>query len=201
MLSVRSLSCVRGENRLFTNVNFSVNAGQWLHVRGQNGVGKTSLLRILVGLTAPAAGEILWNEQSISANRHEFNQNLLYQGHYACTKDELTALENIKFSTRLDGVALDHTSAQKILHRLGLQGREDLPVRYLSAGQKRRVGMARLLARPAKLWVLDEPLTALDTVAIEILTGLLSEHVAGGGIVVLTSHQSVPLAAGRVLDL
>ena len=201
MLSARGLSCIRGERRLFSNVDLVVNDGEWVHVKGQNGVGKTSLLRILVGLAQPDQGEIFWNNQPISTSKAQYHDNLLYQGHYACIKDELSALENLKFAAALDGVVLDPVQAALTLRRFGLRGREDLAVRHLSAGQKRRVGMARLLSRPAKLWVLDEPFTALDTAAVDMLSEILSEHVRDGGMVVLTSHQPVPMAGGLVLEL
>lgn len=201
MLSARGLSCTRGERRLFSDVDFVVNPGEWVHVRGQNGVGKTSLLRILVGLAHPETGQVFWDDAPITACRPVYHQHLLYQGHHACIKDELTALENLRLAAGLDGVDLDEDSAMRTLRRFGLRGREELPVRSLSAGQKRRVGMARLLSRKATLWILDEPFTALDTAAVDMLAGVLAEHVAAGGMVVLTSHQPVPMDNGRVLEL
>jgi heme exporter protein A len=201
MLVARGLSCIRGERRLFSDVDFAVNPGEWLYVRGQNGVGKTSLLRILVGLAHSETGQVLWGNEPISACRALYHAHLLYQGHHACIKDELTAIENLRFSAGLDGVMLDEDRAMRTLRRFGLRGREELPVRSLSAGQKRRVGMARLLSRDATLWVLDEPFTALDTAAVDLLAGILSEHVAKGGMVVLTSHQPVPMDNGKVLEL
>ena len=201
MLSARGLSCIRGERRLFSEVDLVVNPGEWVHVRGQNGVGKTSLLRILVGLATAESGQIYWNDAPISACRDLYHENLLYQGHYACIKDELTAIENLRLAAGLDGARLDEDRAMRTLWRFGLRGREELAVRNLSAGQQRRVGMARLLSRKATLWVLDEPFTALDTAAVDMLAGVLGEHVAQGGMVVLTSHQPVPMDKGRVLDL
>ena len=201
MLSARGLSCIRGERRLFSEVDLVVNPGEWVHVRGQNGVGKTSLLRILVGLASPESGQIYWDDAPISACRDLYHEHLLYQGHYACIKDDLTAIENLRLAAGLDGVTLDEDRAMRTLGRFGLRGREELAVRNLSAGQKRRVGMARLLSRKATLWVLDEPFTALDTAAVDMLAGVLGEHVAQGGMVVLTSHQPVPMDKGRVLDL
>ncbi|MCC7226218.1 MAG: cytochrome c biogenesis heme-transporting ATPase CcmA [Burkholderiaceae bacterium] len=201
MLVARGLSCIRGERRLFSGVDFAVNPGEWVYVRGQNGVGKTSLLRILVGLAHAETGQVFWDNEPIGACRSLYHKHLLYQGHHACIKDELTALENLRLSAGLDGVELDEDRAMRTLRRFGLRGREELPVRSLSAGQKRRVGMARLLSRSATLWVLDEPFTALDTAAVDMLAGVLSEHVAEGGMVVLTSHQPVPMDHGKVLEL
>ena len=201
MLVARGLSCIRGERRLFSGVDFAVNPGEWVYVRGQNGVGKTSLLRILVGLAHAETGQVFWDNEPIGACRSRYHKHLLYQGHHACIKDELTALENLRLSAGLDGFELDEDRAMRTLRRFGLRGREELPVRSLSAGQKRRVGMARLLSRSATLWVLDEPFTALDTAAVDMLAGVLLEHVAEGGMVVLTSHQPVPMDHGKVLEL
>ena len=158
-------------------------------------------MRILVGLASPESGQICWNDTPIGACRDLYHAQLLYQGHYACIKDELTAIENLRLAAGLDGASLDEDRAMRTLWRFGLRGREERAVRNLSAGQKRRVGMARLLSREATLWVLDEPFTALDTAAVDMLAGVLKEHVAGGGMVVLTSHQPVPMDNGRVLDL
>lgn len=201
MLVARGLSCIRGERRLFSGVDFAVDPGEWVYVRGQNGVGKTSLLRILVGLAHAETGQVFWDNEPIGACRSRYHKHLLYQGHHACIKDELTAIENLRLSAGLDGFELDEDRAMRTLRRFGLRGREELPVRSLSAGQKRRVGMARLLSRAATLWVLDEPFTALDTAAVDMLAGVLSEHVAEGGMVVLTSHQPVPMDNGKVLEL
>lgn len=199
MLSATNLSCVRGDRSLFTGVGFEVGPGEWLHVRGANGCGKTSLLRLLAGLSKPAQGEIRWRGQP--ANDDAYRGDLLFLGHHAAVKEDLTALENLQLASSLDGEALPREEAIAALRRFGLQGREDLPVRFLSAGQKRRVLLARLVARKAKLWVLDEPFTALDTRAVEFLGTLIGEHLAAGGTAVVTSHQAIPIAGGKGLDL
>ena len=204
MLTVHELACARGDKRLFSKLDFSVNAGEWLHIRGQNGAGKTSLLRLLAGLSVPAEGEIRWNGVSITDSESNYRENLLYFGHHGALKEDLTALENLAFASAIDGIAW-HESAEDIalraLYRLGLKGREDLPVRVLSAGQKRRVMLARLLTRKSALWVLDEPFTALDVGAVELLSTLITEHIANGGMAVLTSHQTMPIPGGRVVQL
>jgi heme exporter protein A len=201
MLRGIKLSCVRGERTLFTDVDLAVDAGEWLHVRGANGTGKTSLLRLLAGLSEPAAGQILWDGESISKDSQEYRRNLLFLGHHAAVKEELTGAENLAFSSELDGNGIGEVELLSALRRFGLKGREDLPVRYLSAGQKRRVLLARLVTRRAKLWVLDEPFTALDTKAVDMLGTLVGEHLADGGMAVITSHQAVPVAGGKVVEL
>lgn len=201
MLSAHGLTCVRGERRLFAKLDLTVEAGEWLHVRGENGAGKTSLLRLLAGLSQPAEGEIRWCGVSIRHPDAQYRENLLFFGHHGALKEDLTALENLAFAAAMDGVDLAESSALSALFRFGLKGREELPVRVLSAGQKRRVMLARLVTRKAKLWVLDEPFTALDVKAVELLSTLISEHVAAGGMAVLTSHQTMPIPGGRVVQL
>lgn len=201
MLSASNLSCTRGERSLFAGVDVTVEPGEWLHVRGANGCGKTSLLRLLAGLSQPAQGEIRWDGKAVSDDPQAFRADLLFLGHHAAVKEELTALENLQFACELDGAQLPRAEAIEALRRFGLQGREDLPVRFLSAGQKRRVLLARLVTRKARLWILDEPFTALDTRAVQLLATLIGEHVGGGGMAVVTSHQQIPIDGGKGLDL
>lgn len=201
MLTASALSCVRGERRLFSGLDLAVGPGEWLHVQGENGAGKTSLLRILAGLSPAAEGEIRWHGEPIKALAEDYRRHLLFLGHHGAVKEELTPLENLTLAAQLDGTVLDETEALTALARFGLRGREDLPVRFLSAGQKRRVLLARLAVRKATLWILDEPFTALDVKAVEMLSGLIVEHVTGGGIAILTSHQSIPLPNGKVLKI
>ncbi|MCK9387032.1 MAG: cytochrome c biogenesis heme-transporting ATPase CcmA [Sulfuritalea sp.] len=199
MLNVSDLACSRGERRLFANVGFSLAPGEWLHVQGENGAGKTSLMRLLVGLSPADAGTILWrNEPTPSA---EFRRDMIYLGHHAAVKEDLTPLENLRLAAALDGIELDEHASMAALIRLGLRGREELPVRVLSAGQKRRVLLARLLTRPAVLWVLDEAFNALDVSAVKLLGELIGEHLAVGGMAVLTSHQPLPVPGGKALML
>ena len=199
MLTAHSLTCVRGTRPLFSGLDFSVGPGSWAHVRGPNGAGKTSLLRLLAGLAQPEEGEVRWNGRKIGSE--DYRRDLMYLGHRAAVKDDLTALENLQFSAAMDGFQLSREDAEEALVRFGLAGREDLPVRFLSAGQKRRALLAQTVARPAKLWILDEPFTALDVKAVDFLSNLVADHVKAGGIVVMTSHQAIPLAPGQVVDL
>ena len=200
-LEALALTCVRGEKQLFADLSFQVKSGECLHVRGQNGVGKTSLLRLLTGISKPESGDVLWNRQSICSEPQTYHRDLLFLGHRDALKEELTALENLKMYAAIDDVALSDENAISALHRFGLRGREHLPVHCLSAGQKRRVLMARLLTRQARLWILDEPFNALDIHAVAELETLITDHLILGGIVILTSHQSMSLVNLKVLDL
>jgi heme exporter protein A len=201
ILSVSSLSCVRGERRLFSSVAFDLAPGDWLHIQGENGSGKTTLMRALVGLSPPAEGEIRWRGEAIHKRGEDYRREILYLGHHGAVKEDLTPLENLKLAAALDGRTLDDSAALAALHRFGLKGREELPVRVLSAGQKRRVLLARLVTRNAALWVLDEPFTALDVKAVDMLSALIAEHLQGGGLAILTSHQAMPMPSGKTIKL
>jgi len=201
VLQARALSCVRGERSLFSDLDLQVHAGECLHVRGENGVGKTSLLRLLTGLSKPESGEILWKQQAIHVESAQYHRDLLFLGHRDALKDDLTALENIQMYAAIDDVFLSQEQALSSLWRFGLRGREYLPVSCLSAGQKRRVLMARMATRQAKLWILDEPFNALDVNAIHALQDLITEHLGRGGLAVLTSHQNIDIPNMKVLEL
>ncbi|MEO5696086.1 MAG: cytochrome c biogenesis heme-transporting ATPase CcmA [Burkholderiaceae bacterium] len=201
MLTAIDLSCSRGERTLFDGLRLAVGPGDWLHVTGENGVGKTTLLRTLAGLAPADAGEISWQGTPVADQPEAFHRALLYLGHHAALKDELTPLENLELGLALDGLPVGRVEAMSALETVGLQDREDLPVRHLSAGQKRRVLLARLLLRPAPLWVLDEPFNALDGSAVELLGVLLQAHLDRGGMAVLTSHQAVPIGNGGIVAL
>lgn len=200
-LEAQALNCARGERTLFSGLNLEVNAGECLHVRGENGVGKTSLLRLLSGLSKSEFGTIHWGKQPISSDIKAYHRELLFLGHRDALKEELTALENLQMYAAIDDVQLPLEVTIAALVRFGLRGREYLPVHCLSAGQKRRVLMARMLIRGARLWILDEPFNALDVHASAELEGLIEGHLAVGGMVILTSHQPVDLPGLRELDL
>jgi heme exporter protein A len=203
MLRVTNLSCSRGNKPLFADVSFELKAGQALHLEGDNGVGKTSLLRIVCGLSPADAGEVCWHDKTIQQNATAFRSSLFYLGHGLSLKEELTALENLMSDAAVSGRTLSQQQALVALARMGLRGREHLPLRVMSQGQKRRTALARLLASQAPLWVLDEPFVALDVKAVDGLRGLLAEHVSNGGMVLFTSHQPVALtrASGTSVDV
>jgi len=197
MLRVSKLSCSRGHKPLFADVSFQLQAGQALHLKGDNGVGKTSLLRIVCGLSPADAGEVCWHDATIQQNAAAFRASLFYLGHGLSLKEELTALENLMSDAAVSGRSLSEPQAMVALARMGLRGREHLPLRVMSQGQKRRTALARLLASQAPLWVLDEPFVALDVKAVDGLRGILAEHVAQGGMVLFTSHQPVTLTSAN----
>ncbi|MDR0673434.1 MAG: cytochrome c biogenesis heme-transporting ATPase CcmA [Zoogloeaceae bacterium] len=203
MLSVLNLECLRGERRLFRNIGFALAAGELLFLEGKNGAGKTTLLRMLCGLTPPNAGEIRWQGEAIRRLGGDFYGQLCYLGHQNAIKEDLTPLENLCASTRLADEPIDEGAALAALEQVGLTGREDLPCRYLSQGQKRRVALARLARERRPLWILDEPFVALDAQAVAWLSGVIGAHLARGGLTVMTTHQAVeiPAASTRRLRL
>jgi heme exporter protein A len=189
MLEVSNLACSRGDHPLFTDLSFALEAGELLQVQGENGKGKTSLLRTLCGFMQPVAGEIRWRGENIEELDEDYYAELLYLGHHNAIKDELNALENLQISAGLAGIELREKEAVAALRRMGLKGREHLPVKVLSQGQRRRAALARMLVSDAPLWVLDEPLTALDVGAVGLIQELLGEHLARDGMVIFTTHQ------------
>ncbi len=201
MLAAEQLACVRGERRLFADVGFRLDGGELLYLQGRNGAGKTSLLRMLIGLLPPEAGQILWRGQDIHEQIDEYRTELCYLGHHNAIKEELTPLENLLLSARLADEDLSDDDALDALEQVGLAGREDLACKYLSQGQKRRVALARLVKERRALWVLDEPFVALDVAAVAWLAGIISAHLQRGGLAVMTTHQPVDIPAGTVREL
>ena len=194
MLELRAVTCERGGRALFSDLNCSAAAGQLLRVQGANGSGKTSLLRMVCGLLQPAQGQVLWRGQTPAQQAEEFGRQLVYIGHAAALKDDLSALENLHIACLLGGSAATPAQSGLALKQAGLSGRERVPARQLSQGQRRRVALSRLvLADDVPLWVLDEPFNALDNAATGWLCGLIAAQLARGGVVVLTSHQDVAL--------
>lgn len=191
-LHIKSISCTRGYRDLFTGLDFLLCPGQVLRVEGKNGSGKTSLLRIMAGLAQPLEGEVLWQGRKIHHAESDYFQNLLFLGHRAAIKYELTPLENLCMARALHGANTD-ISIEDALDKVGLYGFEDIPSGQLSAGQKRRVALAQLFLSRAKCWILDEPYTSLDVAAVSMLESVFTQHVNNGGMLVITSHQPVTL--------
>jgi heme exporter protein A len=201
MLEADNLECVRGERRLFAGLGFRLEAGELLYLQGRNGAGKTSLLRMIIGLLPPETGEIRWRGEPILRAGESFRADLCYLGHLNAIKEELTPLENLLAAARLAGEDLSEDDALDALEQVGLAGREDLACKYLSQGQKRRVALARLVKERRPLWVLDEPFVALDVAAVDWLAGLISAHLQRGGLAVMTTHQRVDIPAGTIREL
>ncbi|MFW2971398.1 cytochrome c biogenesis heme-transporting ATPase CcmA [Serratia marcescens] len=200
MLEAKSLSCVRDERILFSELSFSVQPGDIIQVEGPNGAGKTSLLRILAGLARPDGGEVCWRGRNTLRDRENYQQDLLFIGHQPGIKAVLTPFENLQFYQAVRGAA-EHQAIWRALEQVGLVGYEDLPVAQLSAGQQRRVALARLWLSAAPLWILDEPLTAIDKQGVAELISLFEQHAQRGGMVLLTTHQdlaSVGQTVGKI---
>jgi heme exporter protein A len=203
MLEVSNLKCVRGERPLFDGVGFRLESGKLLYLRGANGAGKTSLLRILCGLSPAESGQIRWNGVAIDELGEAYRQDLFYLGHHNALQEALTVNENLAFYAALAGTIPSEADTADALARLGLRGCQTRLVRHLSQGQKRRVALSRLMLNRARLWVLDEPFVALDQAAIQLLADLVAAHLNKGGLAVLTSHQQVDIGTvpPQVLEL
>ena len=192
MLEVSQLTITKGEYTLFDALSFAISPGELVQIEGRNGTGKTTLLRLLIGLGQYDKGLIQWKGTTIRSNREEFHQDLLYIGHQTGIKPELTAFENLAFFCSMQRTTkLGNQEIYDALLKVGLVGKEDIPVSKLSAGQQRRAALARLWLSEQILWILDEPLTAIDKQGMQILESLFIQHTSKGGIVVLTTHQDM----------
>ena len=198
MLEVSNLGCIRGDRRLFSDLSFSAGAGELIELRGPNGSGKTSLLRILCGLSSPASGQVRWNGKNIRSLGEEYFRDLAYLAHQNAVKDELSALENLRIASGVAGIRLNKAQVQQVLERIGLKDRQHLPARVLSAGQRRRLALARLLTSKATLWILDEVLTSLDDAAVKLSREVITDHIQNGGIAIVATHQDLNLSVERV---
>jgi len=190
------LECVRGDRRLFRDVSFSLTPGTLLQLTGPNGSGKTSLLRIISGLMRPESGEVKWQGEEIYSLSEDYACTVTYIGHRTAVKEELSSLENLRISNGLSGTETTRAAAEKALERLGLAGRENLPARFLSEGQRRRSALARLITCNTTLWLLDEVLASLDHAAGILIETIIGEHLNRGGIAVVATHQELHISPG-----
>ena len=190
-LAARQLRCTRGARLVFAGLSFSARPGDVVQVRGSNGSGKSSLLRLLCGLLEPARGEVRWRQRPVSARDAGFAGEVAYLGHACGMAGDLTVLENLRFALHLAGRASTEAACRETLAQLGLAGREDERVRCLSQGQRRRLALARVLLSGRPLWLLDEPCDALDDGATRAFEARLAAHAAGGGVAVVTTHRDV----------
>lgn len=191
LISASNLTCIREERLLFDQLAIEINAGDIVQVEGPNGSGKTSLLRILAGLSQPYEGEVFYKNQLITQSREEFHQNLLYLGHLPGVKGEMTAQENLNFNLTLHGLHINASEIEDTLALVNLTGFEDSLASHLSAGQHRRISLARLYKSTADIWILDEPFTAIDKQGVYSLEQLFKAHIKQGGCVILTTHQDL----------
>ncbi|MCB1662035.1 MAG: cytochrome c biogenesis heme-transporting ATPase CcmA [Pseudomonadales bacterium] len=194
LLQANKLFCERERRVLFRDLDIALDIGEVLQIEGANGSGKTTLLRVLTGISDTYEGEVLWSGQSIKKVRTEYQLNMHYLGHAAGIKSTLTAEENLRWYAALAGRQLDGT-LWEVLAQVGLRGYEDVPCYTLSAGQQRRVNLARLYLLPAKLWILDEPFTAIDKSGVAAIEQLMSHQVKSGGAVIVTTHQDLSSVA------
>jgi len=188
-LEARELSCIRDERVLFSELNFTLNSEQVLLIEGRNGAGKTSLLRILTGFRKPDAGDLFWNDEAID-DTQEFYQDTAYIGHNNGLKDTLTSEENLRYAQAL---AISTLTIDDALEQVGLNGYQETLVRFMSAGQRRRLALARLLCTHKPLWILDEPFTSLDRASIKLFEKFIESHANQGGLVIMTSHHDTSI--------
>ncbi len=199
LLEAKNLFCERDERVLFEALNFSVRQGEIIQVEGPNGAGKTTLLRIISGISAAYEGSVTWQGKEISDDRAEYQCNMLYLGHKAAVKHMLNPLENLRILVGMHRrVSVD--TMISALHKVGLKGYEDVPCHSLSAGQQRRVALARLHLSDEPLWILDEAFTAIDKKGVAELEQLLVSRAAAGGAIVMTTHHEMNLRCGTQAD-
>lgn len=202
VLSAHELKCVKGSTELFSNIHFEISSGEALVVEGSNGSGKTSLLRILCGYNFPAEGQITWNGATIEGH-DSYQQQISYIGHASGVKLDLTVLENLVFAQRLVGTHRSESEIKDIIREVGLFKQRNILARKLSAGQKRRVALARLQLEERQLWILDEPLTALDKDFVTEFESVLKNHLDNNGMLIVTTHRDLvlPLAQLKRINL
>ena len=193
MLEIQSLECVRDDRLLFSDLSFTLAEAEVLQIEGSNGCGKTSLLRIICGLRLAESGEVKWQGESIRANREDYYANMVYIGHLPCIKGDLTVLENVRALLDTRSLSVSDPVIEAALAKVGLESYEDVPGKALSSGQRRRILLAFVELAKAKLWVLDEPLTALDVQGVQLMESMIVEHKQAGGSVIFTTHHGMAL--------
>ena len=193
MLEIQSLECVRDDRLLFSDLSFTLDESEVLQIEGANGCGKTSLLRIICGLRQAEAGNVLWCGESIRANREDFYASMVYIGHLPCIKGDLTVLENVRALLDTRSLSVTDQVIEGALIKVGLESYDDVPGKALSSGQRRRILLAFVELAKAKLWVLDEPLTALDVQGVQLMESMILEHKQAGGSVIFTTHHGMRL--------
>ena len=199
LLKAVDLGVCRGEELLFSGQSFEIYPGQGLQLQGHNGCGKTTLLRALCTLIPLDEGKLYWRGELLPGAREDYFSDMTFSGHDAGLKDNLTAIENLRYNGALRST--DLSRCEEVLQQMGLSGRENLPCRALSAGQRRRVNLARILLSDALVWILDEPLTALDANGVALVETLMAEQLKRGGVVLYSTHQPVNVNAVQTLQL
>jgi heme exporter protein A len=193
MLKVESLECVRDDRQLFSELSFSLADAEVLQIEGANGCGKTSLLRIICGLRQAEAGKVLWRGEPITSNREDYYADMVYIGHLPCIKGDLTVLENVRSLLDTRSLTLTDDVIETALAKVGLASYEDVPGKALSSGQRRRILLAFIELAQARLWILDEPLTALDVEGVALMESMIVDHQKTGGSVIFTTHHGMQL--------
>ena len=196
-IEVKQLECIRRDNVLFQGVCFNVDDGELLQIDGINGSGKSTMLRIIAGLTEPTEGQVFWNGEAIERCRYRYQQEMTYLGHTNGVKEALTVCENLEVIDALAGND-EKTDFDVVLAQIGLPGMDDALLGKMSAGQKRRVGLTRLIMNRSSIWLLDEPFTSLDTDGKRIVEQLIVEHCRQGGIVIFATHQAMDIEGHEV---
>ncbi|WP_416899383.1 MAG: heme ABC exporter ATP-binding protein CcmA [Minwuia sp.] len=199
VLEGEGLAAMRGERLIFADVDFRAGPGELLTLTGRNGAGKSTLMRMIAGLVRPFAGEVRWRGERTLSDRDAFSAEFVYSGHQDGLKTALTAAGNLDLWAGLTGAGRDRVAPA--LERFGIADLADLPVGYMSAGQRRRVALGRLLLGGQPLWLLDEPLTAIDRATVDVLGGVMREHLDAGGLIVAATHAPLPGVEGQVLEI
>ena len=193
MFEAKSLECVRDDRLLFSDLSFSLSEAEVVQIEGSNGSGKTSLLRIICGLRLPESGQVFWQGKEINANREDYYSSMVYIGHLPCVKAELTVMENIRSLLDTRSLTLSTATIESALEKVGLASYEDVAAKALSSGQRRRILLAFVALSQASLWILDEPLTALDVQGVALMESMILAHKAAGGSVIFTTHHGMQL--------